>query len=135
MTEKILFETAVKAAENSYSPYSEFRVGAALLTESGEIFTGCNIENTSYSLTNCAERTAIFKAVSEGKRKFKAIAIAGGKGEDFSRSCNPCGACLQVMAEFCSSDDFKIILSDRAYTLGEFLPRRFEQNGKDSQDN
>lgn len=134
MTEKTLFETAVNAAENSYSPYSKFSVGAALLTESGEVFTGCNIENVSYSLTNCAERTAIFKAVSEGKTEFRAIAVAGGKDKDFSQPCNPCGACLQVMSEFCD-DDFKIILSDRVYTLGELLPRRFEQDDKDSQDN
>ena len=133
MTEKTLFEPAVNAAENSYSPYSKFSVGAALLTESGEVFTGCNIENVSYSLTNCAERTAIFKAVSEGKTEFRAIAVAGGKDKDFSQPCNPCGACLQVMSEFCD-DDFKIILSDRVYTLGEFLPRRFEQDDKDSQD-
>lgn len=125
MDEKQLFSEAVKAAESSYSPYSEFRVGAALLTENGELYTGCNIENASYSLTICAERTAIFKAVSEGRTKFSAIAIAGGRNGDYSAPCNPCGACLQVMSEFCG-DDFRIILSDGAKNLREFLPRRFE---------
>lgn len=118
------FALAVRASEKSYSPYSNFKVGAVLLTEDGQIFTGCNIENASYSLTMCAERTAIFKAVSSGFRNFRAIAIAGSADGDFSKSCIPCGACLQVMAEFCS-DDFMIVLADGVHKLSEFLPKRF----------
>lgn len=119
-----LFEKAVKAAENSYSKYSGFRVGAALLTDDGEVFTGCNIENASFSLTICAERTAIFKAISEGRNNFKAIAVAGSSGKDFSVPCVPCGACLQVISEFCGND-FNIVLSDRVYKISEFFPVRF----------
>ena len=115
---------AVKAAENSYSPYSGFRVGAALLTADGRIFTGCNIENASFSLTNCAERTAVFKAVSEGVRDFRAIAVAGSSSGDFSKRCVPCGACLQVLREFCG-DDFVIILSDGWFRLVDFMPISF----------
>ena len=124
MTNGELFSMAVKAAENSYSPYSGFRVGAALLTADGRIFTGCNIENASFSLTNCAERTAVFKAVSEGVRDFKAIAVAGSSSGDFSKRCVPCGACLQVLREFCG-DDFVIILSDGWFRLADFMPISF----------
>lgn len=126
MTNDELFSIAVNAAEKSYSKYSGFRVGAALLTEDGQIFTGCNIENASYSLTVCAERTAVFKAVSEGKINFSAIAVAGSSGEDFSKPCVPCGACLQVLSEFCGND-FKIVLSDGEYSLSDFLPMRFDE--------
>lgn len=121
-----LFEIAVKAAEYSYSPYSRFRVGAALLTENGAIYTGCNIENASFSLTNCAERTAVFKAVSDGNTNFKAISVAGSSNSDFSAPCVPCGACLQVLAEFCR-DDLTVILSDGEYKLSDFLPKRFTE--------
>ena len=114
-----LYVKAVESAEKSYSPYSHFRVGSALLTTDGKIFTGCNIENSSYSLTLCAERTAIFKAVSEGISDFEAIAIYGTENP-----CIPCGACLQVMSEFCNPV-FNIILSDGVHTLGEFLPNVF----------
>lgn len=114
-----LYRKAVESAEKSYSPYSHFRVGSALLTSDGKIFTGCNVENSSYSLTVCAERTAIFKAVSEGISGFEAIAIHGTENP-----CIPCGACLQVMSEFCNPD-FKIVLSDGVHTLGEFLPNVF----------
>lgn len=114
-----LYETAVRVSEKSYSPYSSFRVGSALLSSDGKIFTGCNIENSSYSLTVCAERTAIFKAVSEGITDFEAIAIYGTENP-----CIPCGACLQVMSEFCNAD-FKIVLSDGIHTLSEFLPNVF----------
>lgn len=114
-----LYEEAKQASENSYSKYSKFRVGAALLTKNGEIFTGCNIENMSFSLTVCAERTAIFKAVSEGVTDFEAIAIYGSENP-----CVPCGACLQVMSEFCTPD-FKIILSDGVHKLSDFLPKVF----------
>lgn len=120
---KELFERSVKAAENSYSPYSQFRVGAALLCSDGSIYTGCNIENASFSLTNCAERTAFFKALSDGKKEFEAIAIAGGY-DDMNEPCYPCGACRQVMTEFCSKD-FKIILSDKVLLLSEVMPFNF----------
>lgn len=122
-----LFREAVKASSQSYSKYSGFHVGAALLTEDGKIFTGCNIENASYSMTICAERTAIFKAVSEGYTKFAAIAVAGSSDDDFSVPCTPCGACLQVMTEFCD-DEFVVILADRAHKLSEFLPKRFTED-------
>lgn len=124
MDKEKLYAEAVKAAERSYSPYSHFRVGAALLTSDGRIYTGCNIENASYSLTNCAERTAIFKAVSEGVTDFAAIAIAGSGDGNFERPCSPCGACLQVMSEFCG-DDLEIVLADGVYLLSDFLPKRF----------
>lgn len=124
MSNDELFSAAVKAAEKSYSKYSGFSVGAALLTADGKLFTGCNIENASYSLTNCAERTAAFKAVSEGYTEFRAIAIAGSASKDFSKPCFPCGACLQVLSEFCGPD-FCIILSDGEYRLSDFLPKRF----------
>lgn len=124
MTNKELFSLAVGAAENSYSKYSGFRVGAALLTEDGRIYTGCNIENASFSLTNCAERTAVFKAVSDGVTQFKAIAVAGSINGDFSRACTPCGACLQVLSEFCE-DDLIIVLSNGWFRLADFLPMRF----------
>lgn len=114
-----LYDEAIKASEKSYSPYSDFRVGSALLTSDGKIFTGCNIENASYSLTVCAERTAIFKAVSEGISDFEAIAIYGTENP-----CIPCGACLQVMSEFCKSD-FKVVLSDGVHELKEFMPNAF----------
>lgn len=125
MTNAELLELAKEAAKNSYSKYSGFSVGAALLTEDGKVFKGCNIENGSYSLTICAERTAIFKAVSEGYKKFKAIAIVGSADGDFSAPCYPCGACLQVMSEFCG-DDFRIVLSNGEYTLSDLMPTRFE---------
>lgn len=118
------FDLAVKSSGKSYSPYSNFRVGAALLTDDGQIFTGCNIENASYSLAVCAERTAVFKAVSSGFRNFKAIAVAGSADDDFSKPCLPCGACLQVLAEFCD-DDFMIVLADGVHKLSDFLPERF----------
>lgn len=125
-----LFSVAVKAAENAYCKYSGFHVGAALLAADGRIFTGCNIENASYSMTICAERTALFKAVSEGVTKFSAIAVAGSSTDDFSKPCVPCGACLQVLSEFCGKG-FPVILSDGAYRLSDFLPRSFsEENMK-----
>ncbi len=127
MTNTELWRFAIKAAEKSFSKYSGFRVGAALLTADGKVYTGCNIENASYSLTICAERNAIFKAVSEGNTEFAAIAVAGSCGNDFSTPCTPCGACLQVMSEFCD-DNFKIILSDGEYTLYDFMPKRFTEN-------
>ena len=125
MNDTELLELAVKAANYSYCCYSGFKVGAAILTADGKTFLGCNIENSSFSLTNCAERTAVFKAISEGCKDFIAIAVAGSSDEDFSKPCIPCGACLQVLNEFCGSD-MKVILADRAYSLGEFLPYTFK---------
>ena len=123
---KELLDRAIKAREHAYVPYSGFKVGAALLTKSGKIYEGANIENASFSLTNCAERTAFFKAVYDGEREFEAIAIVGGK--DDLVFCPPCGACRQVMNEFCKGD-FKIILLDngeeKVYTFDEILPIKF----------
>lgn len=120
-----LMTRAQQARSHAHCPYSGFAVGAALLTEDGRVFTGCNVENTSYSLGCCAERTAIFKAVSEGCVSFAAICICGGpKNAPADAPCIPCGACLQVMAEFCG-DDFPVILSDGTHRLADFLPKRF----------
>lgn len=127
MSEKIydeLFQAAVAASGKAYVGYSGFHVGAALLSADGRVFTGCNIENSSYSLAVCAERTAVFKAVSEGVRDFAAIAVAGSRGDDFSKPCCPCGACLQVLGEFCNGD-FPVILADGVYKLSDFLPIGF----------
>ena len=129
MTNEELMTEAKKAREHAYAPYSHFQVGAALLTKSGKLYHGCNIENAAYSPSNCAERTAFFKAVSEGKREFVRIAIVGGKkGETVAPA--PCGVCLQVMAEFCKADEFQIIMAKdtQDYTeayLGELLPNNF----------
>lgn len=134
--EKILslIERAMEARKASYSPYSKYHVGAALLTENGQVFTGCNIENASFGATNCAERTAIFKAVSEGVRDFVAIAVVGGPAETsvenvFSDYAFPCGICRQVMQEFCGAD-FPIIVAKtmedyQVFTLKELLPYGF----------
>ena len=128
MTDLELMQYAVKAREKSYSPYSNFKVGAALLGKSGRIYTGCNVENAGYSPTNCAERTAVFKAVSEGVREFAAIAVVGGKRGEISPLCAPCGVCRQVLAEFCPPD-FPVILGTpedfRVYALNEILPLAF----------
>lgn len=128
MTEAELIQCAMQARKQSYSPYSGFKVGAALLTKSGKVYQGCNVENAAYTPTNCAERTAIFKAVSEGERQFEAIAIVGGKGEEPNAVCTPCGVCRQVLAEFCD-DDFKVIVgtlnSYMVYPFSEILPLSF----------
>lgn len=106
-----LMKQALQARKLSYAPYSHFAVGAALLTSDGEIFRGCNIENAAYSPGNCAERTAFFTAVAEGKRSFEAIAIAGGKAHGQPEAaCPPCGMCRQVMMEFCDPESFEIII-------------------------
>lgn len=120
-----LYKEAEEARKNAYAPYSGFQVGAALLTENGSIYRGVNVENASYPLTNCAERSAVFAAVSGGERHFTAIAICGGKGTDTKVPCYPCGACRQVLSEFCDKD-FPVILSDGVYTLGELLPYSFQ---------
>lgn len=129
MVEKLI-DTAIEQLKFSYTPYSNFKVGAALLTKSGKIYTGCNIENASYTPTNCAERTAFFKAVSEGVRDFQAICIVGGKDGKLTEYTAPCGVCRQVMMEFCNPKTFQIILAvDKEryeiYTLEEMMPLGF----------
>ena len=127
--EELLLE-AIEARKNAYVPYSHFQVGAALLAKNGKVYRGCNIENAAYGSTMCAERTAFFKAVSEGERDFEAIAIVGGpEGGDLRPICDPCGNCRQVMAEFCKGD-FEIIFGSKksdisVYTLEQLLPLRF----------
>ncbi len=131
MNDKQLLQEAAKARKFAYVPYSHFAVGAALVTEDGKIYTGCNIESASYTPTNCAERTAFFKAVSEGERHFRAIAIVGGEeGSPAKKLCPPCGVCRQVMMEFCNPNTFQIILADdidhpRSFLLKEILPLGF----------
>jgi cytidine deaminase len=125
-----LVQLALFARQRAYAPYSNFKVGASLLCDDDEIYTGCNIENSAHGPSNCAERTAIFKAVSEGKKSFKAICIVGGKNGLVDDYCSPCGVCRQVMAEFCD-EEFKIILAKsldeyKVYTLGELLPLGFK---------
>ena len=129
-TNRRLMEEAIEARKNAYVPYSHFAVGAALLTASGKIYRGCNIENAAYTPANCAERTAIFKAVSEGEREFLAIAVAAGpEGGELIRTA-PCGVCRQVMMEFADYDAFTIILGTspddcRTYPLKKILPMGF----------
>ena len=127
-----LIKLAIQARTQSYCPYSGYAVGAALLCKDGTIYTGCNIENASFSPTNCAERTAFFKAISEGQREFASIAIVGGKSE--LEECYPCGVCRQVMAEFCD-EDFEVVCgrSSDAYKvlkLADLLPKSFRIKGK-----
>ena len=124
MTDKELFRMAVEVSENAYAPFSNFHVGAALLTEDGKVFTGVNIENSSYGATICAERTAMVKAISEGARDFQSIAIAGNGGTSW-----PCGICRQFMYEFCP--DIRVISGEnedelKVYTLKELLPEGFK---------
>ena len=125
---KSLMEAASAARQYAYSPYSGYRVGAALLGKNGKIYTGCNVENAGYTPTNCAERTAVFKAISEGEREFSAIAVAGGAGDSIDSACTPCGVCRQVLAEFCDPA-MPVILGTpdclRVLTLGELLPFAF----------
>ena len=129
MVNKKLIDAALLAQKNAYSPYSGFKVGAALLCEDGEIFTGANVENASFGLTNCAERSALFAAVSAGKRAFKAIAIVGGKDGEVTDFCPPCGACRQALAEFSPAGDLEVILfngqSEKALRLSALLPESF----------
>ena len=135
MEHKKLIQAALEARIFSYSPYSGFAVGAALLCEDGSVYTGCNIENAAFTPSNCAERTAFFKAVSEGKRRFKAVAIVGGLAEKEPETlCSPCGVCRQVMMEFCCPQDFLVILgradlSFEEYRLCELLPLGFAGDG------
>ena len=127
-----LIENAIEARKMAYTPYSKYKVGAALLSSDNKIIKGCNIENAAYGPTNCAERTAFFKAVSEGVKEFSAIAIVGGLENEtdlFSGYAFPCGVCRQVMREFCDSE-FEIVVARstedyKVYTLGELLPESF----------
>lgn len=129
LAEKMI-DLAIEQLQYSYTPYSHFKVGAALLTKEGKFYTGCNIENAAYTPTNCAERTAFFKAVSEGEREFQAICIVGGKEGVLTEYAAPCGVCRQVMMEFCNPDSFQIILATskeqyEIFTLKELLPLGF----------
>lgn len=130
MSDRELIDLAIEARNNAYTPYSDFKVGAALLSKEGKVYKGCNIENAAYTPTNCAERTVFFKAVSEGVTDFKAIAIVGGYDKDGLKFCPPCGVCRQVMMEFCESDKFRILLLDeddeiKSYLLKDILPFGF----------
>ena len=129
-----LIKTATEMTKRSYVPYSHFHVGAALLDTNGKVWTGCNIENAAYGPSNCAERTAVFKAVSEGVRNFEAIAVVGGPEDESGNPqiqdfCPPCGVCRQVLSEFCDRE-FKIILANgkgeqKVFTLAQLLPESF----------
>lgn len=131
MNRRELIDIALEARQMAYTPYSHHKVGAALLTKDGKVYRGCNIESASYTPSNCAERTAFFKAVSEGEREFEAIAIVGGfEDSPVLRLCAPCGVCRQVMMEFCDPKTFEIILCDEkdelhTYKLEELLPLGF----------
>ena len=127
---KELIKKAFSAQKRAYTPYSGFQVGAALLTRDGKIYEGCNIENAAYTPTNCAERTAFFKAVSEGVREFEAICIVGGPEGKLADYTPPCGVCRQVMMEFCRPDEFQIILARgkddyKIYKLRDLIPQGF----------
>ncbi len=137
-----LIGTAIGQLAYSYAPYSSFRVGAALLAQNGRVYTGCNIENAAYGPSNCAERTAFFKAVSEGVRQFRAICVVGGPEERLDAYTPPCGVCRQVMMEFCQPEEFEIILATgikdyKVYTLKELLPQGFGPGNlsKESEEN
>lgn len=131
VSDEELVHLAIEARDHAYVPYSHFSVGAALLTSGGTVYQGCNIENAAYTPSNCAERTAFFKAVYEGERSFSAIAVVGGaEGQAISDWCAPCGVCRQVMREFCDPDRFCIILARseheyRSTLLREILPESF----------
>ena len=121
-----LIAQAIEAKQSAFAKFSHFRVGAALLTKSGKIYSGCNVENVSFSATNCAERTAVYKAVSEGEREFAAIAVNGDNGDYLP----PCGVCRQVLAEFCDMETFEVVLANseedyRIVTLDRLLPGAF----------
>lgn len=130
MDNKLLIRKAIDTLPNSYVPYSHFHVAAALLCKDGTVYTGINIENAAYTPTICAERSAFFRAVNEGKREFEAMVICGGKDGVITDYCSPCGVCRQVMREFCDPGTFRIILAKseeeyREFTLEELLPLGF----------
>lgn len=132
MEKKKLFISAMQALQSSYAPYSNYNVGAALLTEKGNIYKGCNIENASYSSTCCAERTALFSAISNGERDFDAICIVGGKNGKITDYAMPCGVCRQVLSEFCN-ENFKVYVginedNIKEFKLGELLPHSFDKS-------
>ena len=126
-----LVKIAFEAMEKAYSPYSHCKVGAALLTRDGKVYTGCNVENASYGATNCAERTAFFKAISEGEREFSKIAIVGGREGVVTNMFMPCGVCRQVMDEFCDRDFEVLVAKDQKnfeiFTLSQLLPLSFDE--------
>ena len=130
MTKEQLASLAMDAMKRAYSPYSGYKVGAALLCKDGSVYTGCNVENASFSATNCAERTALFTAVYAGKRNFRAIAIVGGKrGCEVDDFCPPCGICRQALAEFCAADTEVILFNGKEMkvkTMSEILPEMFD---------
>lgn len=131
MNNKELVKAAFCAMQKAYAPYSSYKVGAALLSKSGNVYLGCNVENAAYGPTNCAERTAFFKAVSEGEREFTKIAVVGGKNGCVTDLFMPCGVCRQVMAEFCDGD-FEIIVARSeddftSFTLSSILPYGFSK--------
>ena len=133
---KQLIEISIEQLKYSYTPYSGFKVGAALLAKNGSVYTGCNIENAAYTPTNCAERTAFFKAVSEGVKEFDVICIVGGKDGILTEYAPPCGVCRQVMMEFCDPETFQIILAAadgkyKIYSLKELLPEGFGPDNLD----
>lgn len=133
MTDRELILAAIEARKNAYTPYSHFQVGAALLAENGRVYAGCNVENAGYTPTNCAERTAFFKAVSEGARRFTAIAIVAAPEGEPLRKTAPCGVCRQVMMEFCNPDTFRILMASSPedyteYTLAQLMPEGFGPN-------
>ena len=130
MTDQELIRRALLAREQAYTPYSHFQVGAALLTRTGTVYPGCNIENAAYTPTNCAERTAFFSAVAQGERDFAAIAIVGGPQGGALDYTAPCGVCRQVMMEFCDPDTFRVLAARspedyRVFTLRELMPQSF----------
>ena len=132
MDKKDLFNLAKEAMKNSYAPYSEYNVGAVLLCKNGNVYKGCNIENASYSLTNCAERTALFSAIANGENEFEAICVVGGKNGEITDFAMPCGACRQVLTEFCDAD-FKIYVGInendiKEYKLSELIPYSFNKS-------
>ena len=132
MTNRELYEIAVSMLPRAYAPFSKYQVGAALLTKDGKLYTGVNVENSSFGGTICAERTAFFKAISEGERDFSMIAVVGGKSLDFKDYFTPCGVCRQVMREFCD-ESFRVIIGKNGdeyldLTLGELLPHGFSPN-------
>lgn len=129
-TIKNMINLAIEQIKYSYAPYSDFKVGAVLMSKTGKLYTGCNIENAAYTPTNCAERTAFFKAISQGEREFMGICIVGGKGGKIEEMTAPCGVCRQVMMEFCNSESFEIILAVnennyKIFKLKEILPLGF----------
>ena len=132
MDKKDLFNKAIEAMQSSYAPYSGYNVGAALLCKNGNVYKGCNIENASYSATNCAERTALFSAVANSERDFEAICIVGGKSGEITDYAFPCGVCRQALSEFCG-EDFKVYIGKneddiKEFTLGELLPCSFDKS-------